>query len=299
MSWTRLLIKADEIQAESLSEDLMEHGALSVTVTPWLEDGVAEVPLFGEPGCPDSPLWPQCQVEVLLPQEVDADDWFATVCRLLPLDPPPVYHSDNVADEDWVRLTQSQFDPIPAAPGLWIVPTWHSIPDDSAINVRLDPGQAFGTGSHPTTQLCLQWLMAHPPQGQRILDYGCGSGILAIVAAMLSADQPIGVDIDPVAVQTARENAQLNQVSVSFFEATQTLDTPVFDGVIANILTNPLMVLAPLLLSHVRPGGWLTLSGILTPQAQQVIAAYAPHCPLTIVDEQEGWVCLSGTKQVY
>ncbi|WP_297484309.1 50S ribosomal protein L11 methyltransferase [Ferrovum sp.] len=297
MSWTRLTLHTDRDHAELWSDALSAQGALAVTLSSQAT-GAEEVPVFGEPGCPDMPLWPHCQIEVLLPLEWEASSWLEQVSTSLD-QPIPPHHSEVVADQDWVRLTQSQFDPIPAAPGLWIVPTWHEPPDPGALNLRLDPGQAFGTGSHPTTRLCLEWLAAHPPRAQRILDYGCGSGILTIAAALLGAPHPVGVDIDPIAVQTARDNAMSNGVSTSFYEPDSFPDSPRFDGVIANILTNPLVVLAPLLLNQLRVGGWLTLSGILSSQVEWVRNAYAPDCPLSIVGEREGWVCLSGVKQVY
>ena len=194
-----------------------------------------------------------------------------------------------------MRLTQSQFDPIRISGRLWIVPSWHQAPDPTAINLELDPSLAFGTGSHPTTRLCLEWLEANVSPGVSVLDYGCGSGILGIAALKLGAGDVLGVDIDPAALTAAADNAARNQVSMRLAPSSAPL-AETFDRVVANILTNPLMLLAPLLASRLKPGGRLALSGVLESQADQVIAAYAPHLPLLIGATHEGWVRLEGMK---
>jgi ribosomal protein L11 methyltransferase len=200
-----------------------------------------------------------------------------------------------VAEQNWVQLTQSQFDPIRVSDRLWIVPSWHESPDPTAINLILDPGMAFGTGSHPTTRLCLEWLERHVTADSSLLDYGCGSGILAIAAARLGAGRVAGVDIDPQAVESARANAERNGVSAVFADSAQPVAGE-YDLVVANILSNPLRVLAPAICAHVRSGGKLALSGILREQAEEIIGIYAQWLPMTVADTREDWVCLSGVK---
>jgi ribosomal protein L11 methyltransferase len=207
----------------------------------------------------------------------------------------PDFALGRVEEENWVALTQAQFDPIRISGRLWIVPSWHEAPDPTAINLLLDPGMAFGTGSHPTTRLCLEWLERAQPEGKTLLDYGCGSGILAIAAAKLGAATVAGVDIDPQAITAARANAEKNGVTAQFDVSTEALAGQ-YDLVIANILANPLRVLAPALCGHVRSGGSLALSGILEAQAAEIIDIYAPWIPLAIADVQEGWVCLAGQR---
>ena len=208
----------------------------------------------------------------------------------------PAYQIAQVEDDDWVRLTQSQFKPIPISSRLWIVPTWHAPDDSEAINIILDPGLAFGTGSHPTTRLCLRWLDKYLPAGATVLDYGCGSGILAIAALKLGAASAMGVDIDTQAVRASRDNALANGVNAQFFVP----DTAPFllaDVVIANILTNPLKVLAPLLTGATRVGGQIVLSGILSEQVEEVVNIYTAWFDLMPPVEEDGWVCLSGVRR--
>ena len=202
---------------------------------------------------------------------------------------------EEVAEQNWVQLTQSQFDPIRVSDRLWIVPSWHVAPDPEAIVLVLDPGMAFGTGSHPTTRLCLEWLERTVSTDISILDYGCGSGILAIAAAKLGAKEVLGVDIDLQAVSAAKSNAELNTVSARFEDSTKEIKGQ-FDIVVANILSNPLKMLAPALAGHVRPGGWLVLSGILAEQAEEMCALYSTYLPTALADSREGWVCLAGQR---
>jgi ribosomal protein L11 methyltransferase len=203
----------------------------------------------------------------------------------------------HVAEQDWVRLTQSQFDPIEITPKLWIVPSWHAPKSDAnIINLRLDPGLAFGTGSHPTTCLCLEWLEQASLHHKRVLDYGCGSGILAIAALKLGAAHAVAIDIDPQAVQSAQANAIANQVMLTTGLPNASSRHGTFAIVVANILSNPLKVLAPTLTEHVEPGGYLVLSGVLERQAQEVIAAYGAHMPMLVWKAKEGWVCLVGQR---
>jgi ribosomal protein L11 methyltransferase len=212
---------------------------------------------------------------------------------------PYQYSSKNIAEQDWVSITQAQFPPIQISSRLWVVPSWHAPPQADAINLLLDPGQAFGTGSHSTTRLCLQWLDEHLASGCAVLDYGCGSGILAIAAAKLGAARVLGIDIDARAVTTARENAARNGVRAEFLVA----DTPSdearhgrFDVCVANILANPLKVLAPLIACATKPGGAIVLSGILHSQADDVGQSYAPWARLALFRCEQEWVCLAGAR---
>jgi ribosomal protein L11 methyltransferase len=209
----------------------------------------------------------------------------------------PEHRIETLADNDWVRLTQSQFDPIRISQRLWIVPTWHTPSDPQAINIVLDPGLAFGTGSHPTTRLCLHWLDDHIKGGESVLDYGCGSGILAIAALKLGAARAVGVDVDSQAVSASRDNAVANQVANVQFYLPNDAPQASYDLVVANILTNPLRMLAPLLANATRPGGQIVLSGILEQQAQDVMNIYQQWFDLNAPIFEDGWSCLSGRKR--
>ena len=297
MAWRRVMVSLAADQAEPFADALLEAGALAASIEQDRSGGQAEHALFGEPDEPQAGLWPDCQLDALLPPDADSAGLVRAAAEALGLTELPAWTEDTVADQDWVRATQSQFDPIPIGHGLWIVPTWHQPPDPAAINLRLDPGQAFGTGSHPTTRLCLQWLAEHRPGGT-VLDYGCGSGILAIAARMLGAAQVVGVDLDPAAVQTAQHNAIANGVEARFGLPDLGDAHGLFDVVLANILTRPLIMLAPLLLSRVRPGGHLVLSGILDRQAAEVIQAYGAGAVMTQYGAPGEWVCLTGVRRM-
>ncbi len=296
MPWQSLRIHVDSKAAEPLSDALMEAGALSVSLEDADAGTVDETPLFGEPDHPTAELWAHSIAVVLLDEHADAAAILAAAARQAGIPVPTAVTVETVADADWVRLTQSQFDPIPISPRLWIVPTWHAAPDSSAINLKLDPGLAFGTGSHPTTRLCLRWLDAHLQGDETLLDYGCGSGILAIAAAKLGAARIDGVDIDPQAVSSSRDNAALNDVTAHFCLPGE-LVAGQYDVVVANILTNPLKGMAPLLAGRVRAGGQLVLSGILAEQAEDVMAVYREWFNFEPPASDEGWVRLSGTKR--
>ena len=283
-------------QADPFADALLEAGALAASIEQDRSGGQAEHALFGEPDHPEPGLWPDCLIDALLPLEASPAALVATASSACGYAQAPDWTEDIVADQDWVRATQSQFDPIHIASGLWIVPTWHEPPERAAINIRLDPGQAFGTGSHPTTRLCLQWLAEHRPQG-RVLDYGCGSGILAIAARLLGAGAVVGVDLDPAAVQTAQDNARANAVEARFGLPDLPEAEGTFDVVVANILTRPLIVLAPLLLAHLRPGGQLVLSGILDRQAEEVLQVYGAGADMSHYGSPGEWVCLTGTRR--
>ncbi len=296
MSWLTLTVTASEQQAELLSDALMELGALSVDVHDADADTPQEQAIFGEPGEPAPHLWSHNCVTALFPKNAQIDSIMQDAARAIGLAQPPAYRTATLEDNDWVRLTQSQFNPIPISQRLWIVPTWHTPSDPAAINIVLDPGLAFGTGSHPTTRLCLRWLDANIKGGESVLDYGCGSGILAIAALKLGASSAIGVDVDAQAVQASRDNAVANQAGAKFYlpDNAPKLQS---DIVVANILTNPLKVLAPLLAGVTRQGGRIVLSGILSEQAEDVMKIYAQWFNLESPIMDEGWACVSGVKR--
>lgn len=280
---------------EPLSEALLDMGACSVDVADANAGTEAEVPRFGEPGAETGEAWNDNSITALFDDTVDARAALTAACAAsgVVINDP---HFDRLADADWVRLTQNQFDPIRISSRLWVVPTWHDVVDHAAINLRLDPGLAFGTGSHPTTRLCLRWLDTYLQPGQSVIDYGCGSGILAVAAKLLGAGHTVGVDIDPNAVTAARENAKANNAAVTFVEADAVhLDTA--EIVVANILTNPLRVLAPLICALAAPHGIVVLSGILDTQCDDIARVYAPWIDFEPPAHEEGWVCLWGYKR--
>jgi len=296
MPWLTLTVTASEQQAETLSDALLELGALSVDVHDADADTPDEQAIFGEPGEPAPHLWSHNRVTALFAEDARIDAIMLEAAHAIGLERPPVYHTETLADNDWVRLTQSQFNPIPISQRLWIVPTWHTPSDPAAINITLDPGLAFGTGNHPTTRLCLRWLDAHLQGGESVLDYGCGSGILAIAALKLGAASATGVDVDAQAVQASRDNAAANQVTAQFC-LPDAAPQQQADIVVANILTNPLKILAPLLAAATRQGGQIVLSGILSKQAEAVMHVYAQWFDLKPPVMEDGWACLSGVKR--
>lgn len=295
MGWQNVSFLTDAAHAEPMCDVLLEAGALSASIEDADAGTVAEKPQFGEPGSVNSPGWLHSRVVALFEPDADVAALLAQACAAIGLTSVPAWSVDEVAEQNWVQLTQSQFDPIRVSERLWIVPSWHESPDPAAVNLILDPGMAFGTGSHPTTRLCLEWLERNVSAGATLLDYGCGSGILAIAAARLGAGRVAGVDIDPQAVEAARANAERNGVTALFADSTQPVAGE-YDLVVANILSNPLRVLAPAICAHVRSGGRLALSGILREQADEIIAIYAQWLPMQVADVREDWVCLAGTK---
>ena len=296
MAWLTLTVNADAQYADSLSDALLELGALSVDIHDADADTAHEQALFGEPGEPPAQLWSVNKVTAMFPETVRIDDIMRQASQAIGLESTFEYSTATLADHDWVRLTQSQFNPIKISQRLWIVPTWHTPADPAAINITLDPGLAFGTGSHPTTRLCLCWLDDHIKGGETVLDYGCGSGILAIAALKLGAASASGVDLDAQAVQASRDNAAANHVQANFFQPDHAPKIQA-DIVIANILTNPLKMLAPLLAGSTRTGGKLVLSGILSAQAEEVMAIYQQWFNLEPPSNEEGWTRLCGEKR--
>lgn len=296
MSWLSVSIETDCTHAESLADALLEAGALSASIEDAAAGTPEETPQFGEPGSITTPGWDRSRVVALLEADTDVAELIAECVKRAGLDENPAYTRDEIAEQNWVELTQSQFAPIRVSERLWIVPSWHDAPDPDALVLILDPGMAFGTGSHPTTRLCLEWLESTVTPGVSLLDYGCGSGILAIAAAKLGAGPVVGVDIDPQAVSAAQGNAGRNAVGAEFFESASPIGGQ-FDIVVANILSNPLKALAPAICALVRPGGQLALSGILEEQADELISIYSPYIALSVADTNEGWVCLSGSKE--
>jgi len=291
MAMFELSLMCPEDRVEQLSDALDALDALSVSVEDADAQTDAEQALFGEPGMPPpKDGWQRSRVVALFADETLASDVatllqaqdFFEGCQLLAMAP--------VQEQDWVRLTQSQFAPVEITPEFWIVPTWHEPPEQARQVIRLDPGLAFGTGTHPTTRMCLRWIATHS-MPSRVLDYGCGSGILAIGAAKYGATEVVAVDIDTAAVQSTELNASAN--GVRLLAGLPDKAGGQYGVVLANILATPLKVLAPLLCAHVAPGGSLVLAGILERQADELIAAYAPYCRLNVAGSEDGWILMT------
>jgi ribosomal protein L11 methyltransferase len=286
----RLLCPEDKVEPVGDALDALD--ALSVSVEDADAQTDAEQALFGEPGLPPPKEgWQRSRIVALFASQALAEEAarllqpqeFFAGCKVLGVAAVP--------DQDWVRLTQSQFAPVPITDEFWVVPTWHEPPAQASRVIRLDPGLAFGTGTHPTTRMCLRWIARHPLEGKRVLDYGCGSGILAIGAALHGASPVHAVDIDPAAVESTIANALANNVQIDAGLPERASGR--YDAVLANILAVPLKMLAPLLCSHVAPGGSLVLAGILKRQADELKAAYAPHAQLEVSDSEDGWVLMT------
>ena len=295
-----LLLRLPEALVEAVSEALVDElEALSVSVADADAGTADEQALFGEPGMPaPKEGWQRSDVTALFDNEADAteaatlllaQDWAAEM---------QVLAIREVAEQDWVRLTQSQFAPVEITPSFWIVPSWHQAPAAASTVIRLDPGLAFGTGTHPTTRMCLRWTASQAGAlatgWQRVLDYGCGSGILAIGAALHGARGIVAVDIDEAAVVVTRANAQANGVTLAAGLPDAAVGS--YPLVLANILATPLKLLAPLLAGHVAPGGQLVLAGILARQADELKAAYAPWLALEVADSEDGWILMTARR---
>ncbi|MEO3693209.1 50S ribosomal protein L11 methyltransferase [Roseateles paludis] len=295
-----LALVCREADVEIVSDALMEIEALAVSVEDADADTEAERALFGEPGMPaPKPGWERSVVKSLFSSEAEAteaatlllaQDWAAEV---------HVQSVQAVPEQDWVRLTQSQFSPVEITPSFWIVPSWHQAPPAATRVMRLDPGLAFGTGTHPTTRMCLRWIAQHAelaPGWDRVLDYGCGSGILAIGAALHGAQHIDAVDIDPAALRATADNAAAN-ATPQVHAADPAAAAGTYPLVLANILASPLKLLAPLLCAHVAPGGHLVLAGILAHQADDLKAAYAPWLALEVSEQDEGWIRMTAQRK--
>ena len=293
--WQELHFTARKDQIEPLEDWLFARGALSVT----LEDE-ADQPLL-EPGPGETPLWDAVRLTALFAGHEDLTPLLGEVPPELCTQAPSV--AVPVADREWTRVWEDQFHPLQMGERLWICPSWTPPPDPDAVNILLDPGLAFGTGTHPTTAMCLRALDADLPPGKRVVDYGCGSGILGIAAVRLGAAAVLGVDNDPQAITASRDNARRNEVPDTTFPVVLSQDNLVAtwqasaNWVVANILAGPLVTLAPVLTSLMVPGGRLLLAGLLADQAEAVVEAYAPKVALSIADQQEEWVLLAGDKR--
>lgn len=293
-----LLCPEDRVEALSDAFDALE--ALSVSVEDADAQTDAEQALFGEPGMPPpKDGWQRSRIVALFPTEAAAQDARRILEAQDFFDGCSTLGITAVQDQDWVRLTQSQFAPVEITPDFWIVPTWHELPAAATRSIRLDPGLAFGTGTHPTTRMCLRWVARHGGAGAgalgRVLDYGCGSGILAIGAAKFGAKDIDAVDIDPAAVESTLQNAQANGVVLNAGLPDRAQGE--YQTVLANILATPLKVLAPLLCAHVAQGGHLVLAGILDRQADELKDAYAPWLALEVADTEDGWILMTATRR--
>ncbi len=290
MPWLQLKIDVPAAQAERIETLMEEAGAEAVS----LEDA-RDQPLY-EPPPGATPLWADTRVVGLFPAEADAEAIAGTLSAALGDLPPHSF--ETLDDQDWTRAWMDRFQPMRFGEHLWICPSWCPPPDPEGVNILLDPGLAFGTGTHPTTALCLEWLDAHPPAGKLVVDYGCGSGILAIAAAKLGARHLWAVDNDPQALEASEANAEHNEIPARNFYTALPEDLPPLQAevLLANILAEPLITLAPTFAELVEPGGELVLSGILADQAERVAAAYAPWFRMEPPATREEWVRLAGRR---
>lgn len=295
-----LELRAPEDAVEAVCDALLEQGALSVSVEDADADTPAEQALFGEPNMPSPKAgWRRSTLRALFADRGEATAAAGVLIQRDGGDRLSLGSIEQIPEQDWVRLTQSQFAPVEITPSFWIVPTWHEAPAAAREVIRLDPGLAFGTGTHPTTRMCLRWIASHADavRDRAVLDYGCGSGILAIGAARFGASGLCAVDIDPAAVRSTLDNAKANGVSLRAGEpALAGEPAGRYELVLANILATPLKLLAPLLAAHVTPGGHLVLAGILERQATELQAAYAPILALQVVDQEDGWILMTAQR---
>jgi len=294
-AWINLKIRASAEYAHIISDTLIELGALSSSIEDSYLNSENEEALFGEPNIPSNTIWQNNTIESLFDDSVSIDtiiDELKTITGLSHID----YTLESVEEQNWVALTQSQFEPINISNKLWIVPSWHTSPNPNAINIVLDPGLAFGTGSHPTTHLCLEWLIHEVSMNDRVLDYGCGSGILSIAAKKCGAKEVIGVDIDPQAIIASVHNAKENHVDINFYNSESSLNFEA-DIVVANILSSALSVLAPIIAKACKPQGKIALSGILKEQVEMLTKIYSVWFNLNKPIEREGWILMSGKKK--
>ncbi|TBW34231.1 50S ribosomal protein L11 methyltransferase [Azotobacter chroococcum] len=292
MPWLQIRLAITPDQAGALEDQLLELGAVSVTFM-----DAEDQPIF-EPDLGTTPLWSHTHLLALFEADTDEDALLAHL-RLLRGGELPEHQVERIEDQDWERSWMDNFQPMRFGRRLWIVPSWHQAPEPEAVNLLLDPGLAFGTGTHPTTALCLEWLDGQELAGCNVLDFGCGSGILAIAALLLGAERAVGTDIDPQALEASRDNATRNGIDPARFPLYLPAELPQqpAEVVVANILAGPLVQLAPQITSLVKPGGRLALSGILAEQAGEVRAAYADAFALDPTAEKDGWVRISGVRR--
>ncbi len=294
--WREIIFTVERAQVEPWSDALLAAGAMSVQAEDADADSPDEQALFGEPGLPTPPsdAWRHTRLAALVGEDDDPAALLERAAHALARPVPPRVEVRSFDDQDWVRASQAQFEPIPVGERLLITPSWHEAPSDR-VSIVLDPGLAFGTGSHPTTRLCLQWLEREMPHAATVIDYGCGSGILAIAAARLGAASVVAIDIDPQALLATRANAERNRVTLDVRGTTDAMPAPA-RVVLANILSMPLKLLAPLLWSLTVPGGALVLSGLLERQIDEVAQAYPREARMHAWRIDEGWACLVGHK---
>jgi ribosomal protein L11 methyltransferase len=295
MTLRAAVIEIEAAEADALSDALLAQGALATTIEDPLAGTPAELPVY-DSGFEAVVGWKRARIRALLSPEDDAAGLIGAAACAARLPAPPCFELATVPDEDWVGRIQAQFAPLRISDRLWIVPSWCRTPAPAAVSIALDPGLAFGTGSHPTSKACLQWLERHVFAGARVLDYGCGSGILAIAAMKLGAASAVGVDVDAAALEVARSNAAANAVRVGFVGANEPLDFRA-DLVVANILAGPLKMLAPLLAARCVSQGRIALAGILERQADEIIAAYRPWFDLAPFAVEDGWVTLGAMRR--
>ncbi|MCX7961387.1 MAG: 50S ribosomal protein L11 methyltransferase [Burkholderiales bacterium] len=291
MAWLSITLETEGEQAEALSDALLEAGALAVE----LQEAAGAAPAQGE--APEAPRWPRVRLVALAGPQADPGALVAQAAASCGM-AAPEFRASSLADEDWVRRSQAQFGPVRAGRRLWVVPSWCTPPDPGAVNVRLDPGLAFGTGGHPSTRLVLAWLEDTVRGGERLLDYGCGSGVLAIAGLLLGAREALAVDVDSRALDVARANAAANGVRLAV-AAPEALDPTHagYDVVVANILAATLVALEPEIATRAAPGARIALSGILDAQAADVIAAYATRFDLAVAAREDGWALVAGRRR--
>jgi|TARA_B110000240_G_scaffold169787_1_gene192986 ribosomal protein L11 methyltransferase len=295
MSWTNLLVQTNKKEVDSISDFLLELGAISTSIQDSNLNQNNEELIFGEPNNQSQQFWENNTVQALFENSIDIE--IIKAALMAKFDTPKNFiEASNIQDQDWVKLTQSQFSPIKIHDKLWIIPTWHEIQDKKALNLILDPGLAFGTGTHPTTHLCLLWLLDNVNKDVTVLDYGCGSGILGIAAKKIGAKKVFGVDIDDQAIKSSRDNAEINNVEI-FWNNTEIKVDYRTDLVVANILSSALSVLAPALAGHCKPNGKIALSGILQSQEKDLKKIYSQWFDFQPSHYKDGWVLISGIKR--
>ena len=295
MSWTNLLVQTNKKEVDSISDFLLELGAISTSIQDSNLNNNNEELIFGEPNNQSQQFWENNTVQALFENSIDIE--IIKAALMAKFDTPKNFiEASSIQDQDWVKLTQSQFSPIKIHDKLWIIPTWHEIQDKKALNLILDPGLAFGTGTHPTTHLCILWLLDNVNKDVTVLDYGCGSGILGIAAKKIGAKKVFGVDIDDQAIKSSRDNAEINNVEI-FWNNTEIKVDYRTELVVANILSSALSVLAPALAGHCKPNGKIALSGILQSQEKDLKKIYSQWFDFQPSHYKDGWVLISGIKR--